>query len=157
MRRPPSRRAVLAGGAALAALSGCGTPRGDQQPTPAPENPEHALLRELIADKERVIGLYTTLVAGGAGKLRPFLDRHQAHLSELRVRYPATAAATPSTAPPSQQSAQKISLTRLRDVERKAAAQRPRQLAGASPALAQLIASIGTCEALHVLSLPRSL
>ncbi|WP_157253524.1 hypothetical protein [Nonomuraea typhae] len=157
MRRPPSRRAVLAGGASLAALAGCSTPGATERPAPKPEDPEHVLMRELIADKERTIGLYTTLIASGGKKLAPFRDRHRAHLDELRRRFPAagTLPASPSTAPPSPPP--KVSLTRLRDVERKAAALRPRQLADASPALAQLIASIGACEALHALSLPRSL
>ncbi|MFC7588780.1 hypothetical protein ACFQYP_37585 [Nonomuraea antimicrobica] len=47
-------------------------------------------------------------------------------------------------------------MARLRDLERKAAAQRVRQLDTASPGLAQLIASIGACEAAHVVALPRS-
>ncbi|MFI9555076.1 hypothetical protein [Nonomuraea endophytica] len=163
MRRPLSRRAVLAGGAnlagatALTALTGCSGSGAPEATTPKPEDPEHVLARELIADKERTIGLYTTLITAGGEKLAPFRERHQAHLAELRRRFPsATKLPTnPPTTPPSPPP--KVSLTRLRDVERKAAALRPRQLADASPAFSQLIASIGACEALHVLSLPRSL
>ncbi|MFI6294142.1 hypothetical protein ACIBEJ_21310 [Nonomuraea sp. NPDC050790] len=175
MRRPLTRRAVLAGGAhvaggaglaALAAgaglttLTGCSGSGEPRATTPKPEDPEHVLARELIADKERTIGLYTTLITSGgakAGKLAPFRERHEAHLAELRRRFPEAAKlpTRPPTTPPSPPP--KVSLTRLRDVERKAAALRPRQLTAASPAFAQLIASIGACEALHVLSLPRSL
>ncbi|MFI6903563.1 hypothetical protein ACIBKY_20025 [Nonomuraea sp. NPDC050394] len=160
MRRPLSRRAVLAGGANLAgaaALAGCSGSGAPEATTPRPEDPEHVLARELIADKERTIGLYTTLITAGGEKLTPFRERHRAHLAELRRRFPDAGKlpTNPPTTPPSPPP--KVSLTRLRDVERKAAALRPRQLADASPALSQLIASIGACEALHVLSLPRSL
>ncbi|WP_327086577.1 hypothetical protein OIE66_30160 [Nonomuraea sp. NBC_01738] len=155
MRRPMSRRAVITSGAALAVLaSGCGA---DEPPAaPKAEDPEQALVRELIAGKEHTIGLYTALITAGAVKLEPFRRRHEEHLAELRRRHPrATAMPTnpPTTAPSPMP---KVSLARLRDVERKAAALRPRQLGDASPALAQLIASIGACEALHALSLPKS-
>lgn len=148
---PVSRRAVLTGGAAALALSGCTAKHDAAAPTQGPD-PEHVLLAELVAEKERTIALYQAL---GAERLRPFQQRHEAHLAELRKRLPAT----PPTATPTTRSSPppKVSLTRLRDVERKAAALRPRQLADASPALAQLIASIGACEAAHALALPRSL
>ena len=159
--RSLSRRAVLAGGAAAAALSGCGASDAPQpSPTPSSVDPEQVLLRQLIADKEHTIALYSTLITAGQTKLTPFRDRHQAHLDELRKRLPGdsqTASAAPSpqgsqTAAP----APKTSLSRLRDAERRSAALRVRQLAGVSPQLAQLIASIGACEAAHALALPRS-
>ncbi|MEU4228244.1 hypothetical protein AB0F17_28455 [Nonomuraea sp. NPDC026600] len=155
--RSLSRRAVLAGGAAAAALSGCGASDAPQ-PSPTPsEDPEQVLLRQLIADKEHTIALYSTLIAAGQTKLTPFRDRHQAHLGELRKRLGGSQTVTP--APQGSQTAApapKTSLSRLRDVERRSAALRVRQLAGVSPQLAQLIASIGACEAAHALALPRS-
>jgi hypothetical protein len=158
--RSLSRRAVLAGGAAVAALSGCGA-SDVPQPSPTPsEDPEQVLLRQLIADKEHTIALYSTLISAGQTKLTPFRDRHQAHLGELRKRLTGgsqTASAAP--APQGSQTAApapKTSLSRLRDAERRSAALRVRQLAGVSPQLAQLIASIGACEAAHALALPRS-
>ncbi|MEU4329599.1 MULTISPECIES: hypothetical protein [Nonomuraea] len=159
--RPLSRRAVLAGGAAMAALSGCTAGEPDPVVSKAPD-PEHLLLRELIADKERTIGLYSALVAGGGEKLAPFLARHEEHLAALRERLPRESAPSPSSPAPSAApsptpSPPKVTLNRLRDLERKAAALRPRQLGKASPPLSQLIASIGACEALHALALPRSL
>ncbi|MEU4702390.1 hypothetical protein [Nonomuraea dietziae] len=155
--RPLSRRAVLAGGAAMAALSGCTAGEPDPVVSKAPD-PEHLLLRELIADKERTIGLYSALVAGGGEKLAPFLARHEEHLAALRERLPRESAPSPSSPAPSPTpSPPKVTLNRLRDLERKAAALRPRQLGKASPPLSQLIASIGACEALHALALPRSL
>ncbi|MBN6053199.1 hypothetical protein JYK22_14765, partial [Nonomuraea sp. RK-328] len=166
-----SRRAVLAGGAAAVALTGCS---GDQDGTgpaqPPPEPPELVLARELIADKERVIGLYAVLIGKGSDELAPFRDRHQAHLTELRRRFPAAASPAPGTTPspgapsPGASSsgaptagAAKVTLSSLREAERKAAAQRVRRLSGIAPSMAQLVASIGACEAAHALALPRSL
>ncbi|MER6944748.1 hypothetical protein ABT294_12070 [Nonomuraea sp. NPDC000554] len=158
--RSLTRRAVLAGGAAAAAVTACST-SGSPRPSPVTEPPEQVLLRTLIADKERTVALYSSLVAAGHDALAPFRDRHQAHLDELRKhRRPATPSAKPTTPSPSQPTptaTPKTSLPKLRDLERRSAAQRTRQLADASPALAQLIASIGACEAAHVLALPRSL
>lgn len=161
-----SRRALLAGGAA--ALTACSASKPPAPTTPAADSPETRLLRELIADKERTIALYTSLIADGGDKLVPFRDRHQAHLDELRKHVPggASAPATPPPAQASQASAApsaapsatpKPSLSRLRKVEDDAAELRTRQLATVSPGMAQLIASIGACEAAHAVALPRSL
>ncbi|MGI5282967.1 hypothetical protein ACQEVF_06505 [Nonomuraea polychroma] len=154
-----SRRVLLAGGAAaLTACSASGPP--PQPPSEDPDSPETLLLKELIAEKERTIALYSSLIAGGAQKLVPFRDRHQAHLNELRKHVKATAPTRLSasgSATPSATATPKASLSRLRDLERKAAALRARQLASLSPGMAQLIASIGACEAAHAVALPRSL
>lgn len=161
-----SRRALLAGGAA--ALTACSASKPPAPTTPAADSPETRLLRELIADKERTIALYTSLIADGGDKLVPFRDRHLAHLDELRKHVPggASAPATPPPAQASQASAApsaapsatpKPSLSRLRKVEDDAAELRTRQLATVSPGMAQLIASIGACEAAHAVALPRSL
>ncbi|MFF5206297.1 hypothetical protein [Streptosporangium sp. NPDC000396] len=163
--RSLSRRALLRGGAlgvAAVTVAGCAT----EEPEPLkaePPDPETVLIKQLIASKERTIALYSSIASS---KLTPFRERHEAHLAELRRRLPPGTAATPSS-PPASPSASpsasgspapgpKISLRSLRDLERKAAALRPRQLEGVSPALAQLIASIGACEAAHALALPRS-
>ncbi|GGO77056.1 twin-arginine translocation signal domain-containing protein [Nonomuraea cavernae] len=162
MRPSLSRRAVLAGAAAAAALAGCSTTTGAPPTSPPPEPPERVLARQLIAEKEATIALYSTLIADGGARLTPFRDRHQAHLSELRRRFPgvpaasATPSATPSAAP-SATAAPKVTLSRLRTLERRAAALRTRQLTGVPPAMAQLVASIGACEAAHAVALPRSL
>jgi hypothetical protein len=183
-----ARGAATAGGAALTglgALAGLGGLAGcsDQAPPPAPsaapEPPEWAVARRLMADKEHLIDLYSALIAKGGGKLTPFRDRHQAHLDELRRRFPrvtptpsppasppGSASAVPgsgspqpdsSGAPRSAAPAPVVSLSRLRELERGAAALRTRQLATVSPSFAQLLASIGACEAAHATALPRSL
>ncbi|MFI7692290.1 hypothetical protein ACIBQ6_24690 [Nonomuraea sp. NPDC049655] len=164
-----SRRAVLAGGAA--ALTACSASGPAGPATPAPDSPETVLLRQVVADKERTVALYSALIADGADSLEPFRARHQTHLAELRKYLPAgpppasppvsspavSAPASPGAAPSATPSkSPKPTLSRLRDVERRAAAQRPRQLAGLSPGVAQLLASIGACEAVHAVSLPKS-
>ncbi|MEV4113926.1 hypothetical protein [Nonomuraea sp. NPDC049695] len=148
-----SRRVLLAGGAA--ALTACSTSGPPQPSAKAPDSPETVLLKGLIAEKERTIALYSSLISGGAQKLVPFRDRHQAHVNELR-KYVTVASSSPPVTP-SAAATPKPSLSGLRDLERKAAALRVRQLAGVSPGVAQLIASIGACEAAHVVALPRSL
>ncbi|WP_063780924.1 ferritin-like domain-containing protein, partial [Nonomuraea sp. SBT364] len=172
MRQPHlSRRAALAAGAVVLALTGCSAPREAGPPSKAPDTPDQALARVLIAEKQHTISLYAALIAKGSGTLAPYRERHEAHLAELRRRFPGltpaapsgtatpqtatpqTAAASPSAASPPAASpsavAPKVTLSRLRGLERKAAASRPRQIAGVTPSLAQLVASIGACEALH--------
>ncbi|MFI7125511.1 hypothetical protein ACIBQ1_07435 [Nonomuraea sp. NPDC050153] len=148
-----SRRVVLAGGAA--ALTACSATGPPQPSVQASDSPETTLLKDLIAEKERTIALYSSLISGGARKLVPFRDRHQAHVNELR-KYVTVASTPPATSTPTS-AAPKPSLSRLRDLESRAAALRVRQLDRVSPGVAQLIASIGACEAAHALALPRSL
>ncbi|MGP3957168.1 hypothetical protein ACTWPT_14295 [Nonomuraea sp. 3N208] len=172
-----SRRVLLASGAAaLTACNASGPP--PQPPAQAPDSPETRLVKELIAEKERTIALYSSMIASGARKLVPFRDRHQAHLNALRKHVATSSSASSSGAasasPPPAASASgtvtasasssptatatpEVSLARLRSLERKAAALRARQLATVSPGMAQLIASIGACEAAHAIALPRSL
>ncbi|GGS46374.1 hypothetical protein GCM10010156_01320 [Planobispora rosea] len=162
--RSISRRALLGGGAlgaAAAMVPGCAAERPEPVAT-APPDPETVLIRQLIEDKERTIARYA---AATSSRLVPFRERHEAHLAELRRRLPAgpapvaPAPSAPVTPAPSSTAAPepKVSLRSLRDLEKKAAALRARQLADASPALAQLIASIGACEAAHAAALARLL
>ncbi|TDD22863.1 hypothetical protein [Nonomuraea diastatica] len=168
--RQLSRRALLAGGAA--ALTACSASGPSQPSSPPSDSPETVLVKGLIAEKEGTIALYSSLIADGAEKLVPFRDRHQAHVDTLRKHVPTGSAAptgslsasstgsptgSPSGSPSAPATPEKPSLSRLRSLERKAAARRARQLAGLSPGMAQLIASIGACEAAHAAALPRSL
>ncbi|WP_220182758.1 hypothetical protein [Sphaerisporangium album] len=167
-QRAVSRRAVLRGtaaGAVAAAVAGCSTGREVTSPsTPAPPDPETVLVTKVIADKERIVALYRQAAAPGskaAAALLPFQRRHEAHIAELRRRLPRTprpATPAPSAPTPSASgsaSSGKVSIGRLREAERKAAATRPRQIGDVSPALAQLLACIGACEAAHVAALAR--
>lgn len=161
--RSVSRRALLRGGAlgvAAVTVTGCAAEER-VPPAAAPPDPETLLLRELIAGKERTVALYASAASAG---LEPFRQRHEAHLAELRRRLPpapASTAATPAPSPtssPSGGAAQGgASVRTLRNLERRAAALRTRQIEGVSPPLAQLLASIGACEAAHAVALARPL
>ncbi|WP_031163121.1 hypothetical protein [Streptosporangium roseum] len=159
--RSLSRRALLRGGAlgvAAVAVAGCAA----EEPEPLraePPDPETVLLRQLIAGKEQTVALYASTASA---KLAPFGKRHEAHLAELRRRLPPDATPAPASpgAPspsPSGSPGAKASVRSLQRLEQRAAALRPRQLDGVSPALAQLIASIGACEAAHAVALSRLL
>ncbi|MEV5413659.1 hypothetical protein AB0K60_33135 [Thermopolyspora sp. NPDC052614] len=212
-----TRRLLLRGAAvgtaatATIATAGCSEERRPPAAAPATPDPDAALLGRLIDGKEQLIALYRQAAQGTpklAAALRPFEQRHQAHLAELRRRLPApqagpasadalassppAASPTESATGPSGESAVEpatasagspghsgpsgspspggagspeaspsaspavVTVTRLRAAERAAAASRAGQLASASPALAQLVACIGACEAAHVIALPSS-
>ncbi|ACZ85098.1 exonuclease SbcC [Streptosporangium roseum] len=161
--RSLSRRALLRGGAlgvAAVVAAGCAAEEPERLRAEPPD-PETVLLRQLIAGKEQAVALYSS---AASAKLAPFRERHEAHLAELRRRLPPDATpapASPGTPSPSASGTPapgaKASLRSLQRLEQKAAALRPRQLDGVSPALAQLIASIGACEAAHAVALSRLL
>ncbi|MEN3537665.1 hypothetical protein AAH991_21310 [Microbispora sp. ZYX-F-249] len=165
-------RRVLLGSAAAAGLAAAGCSSSPRRPAaPASPDPQAVLLTLLIAGKEQLVSLYGRAVAAlpdRAAALEPFRQRHVAHLQALRVLLPAangTGTFPASSAPPSPASPSPsgsptegqpaVSVKALRDAERRAASGRPAQMAAASPALSQLLASIGACEAVHVVALGR--
>nr|WP_189182446.1 hypothetical protein [Microbispora rosea] len=161
-----TRRALLGSAAAAGlAVAGCSSSSPEPAATPAPPDPQTVLLTALIADKERLVSLYGRAVAalpGRAAALEPFRQRHTAHLEALRALLPPRSGTVPaSPAPPGSPpaspspSASAVSVGDLRNAERRAASARPAQMATASPALSQLLASIGACEAVHVVALGR--
>lgn len=172
-RRDLLRDTAAGAAAAAVAMTAAGCAEEPEHQRAEPPDPETVLLRQLIADKERIIGLYAS---ASSAKLLPFRRRHEAHLAELRRRLPPAARGAGASAPPapsgdaaappgpSETSASgtpapepRASLRSLRTAERQAAGSRPRQAEGASPALAQLVASIGACEAAHAVALGRPL
>ncbi|MBP2702836.1 hypothetical protein JOL79_03335 [Microbispora sp. RL4-1S] len=167
-----TRRALLGAATLGFAAGGCSSRPEKPAASPRPD-PQLVLLTSLIQGKEDLVTLYQQAMDArktGAAALEPFRQRHLAHLAALR-RFlppgaaPGTSGAPPSAAgPPSPSPAVKsgaesgaepgaVSVGTLRAAERRAAAARPAQMAGASPALAQLLASIGACEAVHVIAL----
>jgi hypothetical protein len=169
-QRALTRRAVLRGtaaGAVATAVAGCSAGEPAPPATPEPPDRETVLLTKVIQDKEQVVALYRQAAGSGvklAAELRPFQQRHEAHLAALRRRLPPSPSPTaaspapsptaPSPASTGSPSAAKVSVARLRELERRAAATRPRQIGDVSPALAQLLACIGACEAAHAVALP---
>ncbi|WP_433497411.1 hypothetical protein ACQP1K_20990 [Sphaerimonospora sp. CA-214678] len=165
-----TRRVLLSATAAGLAVTAAGcSSDSSEPPAPKPPDPQAVLLGSLIGDKERLVALYQRAALGSAGTaaaLEPFRQRHVAHLAALRELLPAGAetgpsspgasspsAGSPSPAEGSAPAEKPVPVGRLRDAERRAAAARPRQMAGASPVLAQLLASIGACEAVHAVAL----
>ncbi|MBA9006999.1 MULTISPECIES: hypothetical protein [Thermomonospora] len=153
-RSAVSRRAVL-GGLGGVALGGC--TRDEPRAAPSP-SPDVAVLASAIAGEEGLVGLYEAALrahADLAGRLAPVLARHREHLTVLRRhRVPGTVASsaaatppvvTPPAVPPSAEEALEL----LARTEREAAAARAEDVRRVAPAMAQLLASIGACEAGH--------
>ena len=139
------------------ALSACKGPAVLSGPPPV-SGQTQALLHAVTAELN-LIWIYNKTMAGYSGlrpALAPLLAEHQAHLARLRARVieppgrkvPGTVTARPALARTSQGA-----LTQLRDAEHAAAGVLLGRLAGASPSLAQLYASIATSEATHVTTL----
>ncbi|WP_018655159.1 hypothetical protein [Actinomadura flavalba] len=156
---PVSRRAVL--GAAVAAVPLAG---GCADEAPARSAAAHAQLPVLlgaIAAEQRLVGLYE---AAGGGDLTPALTahvgaalaHHREHLAALRRLYvPGSGRRAEEggamPVPVTQQvPAGRAELVRaLREAEAGAARARLAEVARTSPGLAQVLASIGACEAGH--------
>ncbi|RCV48331.1 hypothetical protein [Marinitenerispora sediminis] len=161
-----SRRTVVVGaimGLAAVGLAGC---RGAQW-YPSDISPDEYVLRGVITQKERLVARYQATIAAGEGPtdlLRTLLADHERHLTALRERLPAgaepdgAAAPEPSGSPadpvPDPVPETALSVAALRVAESTAAGARGRQLGEVSEAsLAQLLASVGACEAGHALLL----
>lgn len=157
-----TRRMLLGAAVAGLAAGGCST-RSPQPPPPKPPDPQTVLLISLIRDKERLITLYqqAALDPKKAPAVEAFRLRHADHLAALRELLPKddrSGGTTPDASPsgsPSPTAGPRVTIGKLRDAERRAAAARPGQMVEASPVLAQLLASIGACEAVHAVALGR--
>jgi hypothetical protein len=147
----PTRRAML-GGATLAALAGCTRVGPAAAPPPGPEV---RLLEGAIQSEAALIALYDAVLAAHRGllpRLGPLRDHHARHLAVLRRHYvPGTGTATPTPPPPAPRvpAGESRAVGALRAAERGAAAARADEVRRAAPGLAQLLASIGACEAGH--------
>ncbi|GAA2091310.1 hypothetical protein [Actinomadura alba] len=161
------RRALLHGAGALSLpliLGGCSKERlRELKP-----HPDVAVLATAIAAEEHLIALYEAVKATHAQlgrRLDPPLAHHRDHLSALRRHYRGGTASKspggpPSVAPPAARSAPPgeptQALATLRFAERQAAAARVRDVEHVQPGFAQLLASIGACEAGHAMALSRA-
>ncbi|WP_459798530.1 hypothetical protein [Herbidospora sp. RD11066] len=150
-----SRRTLLGAGAGLV-LVGCAK---GQEPASAPvspsPDPQAVLLAGLIEGKEKLVALYQQAALSHvklAPALQPFQQRHLDHLAALRrhLSKPGSPAATPTPVVNPE-----VTVEALKEAERAAAASRPEQAAAAVPVVAQLVASIGACEAVHAQALGR--
>jgi hypothetical protein len=150
----PTRRAVLGGSAALlATVTGCTTAGRAEAPPPGPEV---TLLAGTIQDEAALLALYEAVLTAHpslAGRLGPLRDHHSHHLTVLKRHYVPgtnTGTATPAPAPTATSpDGESRAVAALRGAERRAAAARADEVGRATPGLAQLLASIGACEAGH--------
>lgn len=147
-----SRRTLLGGAVSAAALGGCAE-KGPRVPAPLPDV---AVLTAAIAAEQRLVALYEAALRAhpGLGKrLNPVLAHHREHLGALRRHYipgteKVTATASPA-APPEVPGKESQVLGLLRRVEGEAAGARVNDVQRVTPEMAQLLASIGACEAGH--------
>jgi hypothetical protein len=159
------RRALLHGMGALSLpiiLGGCSKKRLEE----LKPQPDVDVLTAAIAAEEHLIALYEAVKTTHAQlerRLDPPLAHHRDHLSALRLHYRAGTAsespAVPASAPPGRpaspgEPAQALATLRL--AERQAAASRVRDVERVQPGFAQLLASIGACEAGHAAALARA-
>lgn len=151
----PSRRTVLAGGVLAAAVFGVSGCRGSDW-YPSEVTPDEYLLRSAIAEKERLVARYTATLDSGTAEdpalYEELRGHHERHLAVLRERLPERDGAEPEvSASPGAPPPAAVDRAGLRVAEEAAAANRLRQLGEVTdPALAQLLASVGACEAGHV-------
>jgi hypothetical protein len=170
----PTRRLALAAAAAGSlTLASC---TGFKALGPVPKlGADVAALEHAIAGEELMVARYAALLSppggfGVTGKHSAHMARqavaivtaihaeHQAHLAQLRSRLVlpprlATARPRPSPTPPSLPTGTHNILAALAAAETAASERLIGWVAGAPPALAQLLASIAAAEAAHVVLL----
>lgn len=158
-RGGPSRRSVLGAMALTGAVAGTlGATGCSRREDPKP-HPDVALLTGVIAGEERLVALYEAARrahADLAPRLDPALAHHREHLATLRRHYrqgsrPSPSAGRRPAAPPVPKvpDDRGEAVAALRAAERAAAAARVAEAGKVGPGLAQLLASIGACEAGH--------
>jgi hypothetical protein len=139
------------------ALSACAGP--DPLAGPPPLSADVRALLAAVTAEQQLIYLYKKTMAVYSAltpALGTLLAEHQAHLAQLRARIIEPPGRTIPAAAPSRQpiaGTPTDALVRLRTAEQAAIAAQLRRLAGASPSLAQLYASIAASEATHVTAL----
>jgi len=159
-RRRVLGASVLAAAAALGA-SGC-DPRAWPWATPPRPAPDVAVLHDVMAAEDALIAKYTAVIAAFPslrGRMSPLLAQHREHLARLRAQLVIPPGASPSESAaatarsrvprPRVPASQAGAVSYLRAAERGQAAALVRRLVSAPPSLAQLLASIGACEASH--------
>ena len=139
------------------ALSACAGP--DPLAGPPPLSADVRALLRAVTVEQNLISVYKRTMASYsalAPALTPLLAEHQAHLAQLRARIiepPGKTVSTKVTSRPAIPGTPAAALAQLRTAEQAASTAQLRRLAGASPSLAQLYASIAASEATHVIAL----
>ena len=143
------------------ALSACAGP--DPLAGPPPLSADVRALLAAVAAEQQLTFLYKRTMAvysALAPALGTLLAEHQAHLAQLRARIIEPPGKTVPVAAPARRpiaGTPAAALARQRTAEQAAITAQLRRLAGASPSLAQLYASIAASEATHVTALDSQL
>jgi hypothetical protein len=160
----PTRRRVLTASAlaALAAAGTAGCAPGHPWPWASPPKPapDVAVLRDAIAAEDAMISRYAAVISALpalTATISPLLGQHREHAAQLRQRLlvpPGAPSPSPSVTAPAPRApvpaGQAAALAYLRAAESDQAASIVASLAAVrTPSLAQLLASIGACEAAH--------
>jgi hypothetical protein len=153
-----SRRQLLAASpttlSLFLALSACEGPAVLSAPSSV--SPQTQVLLQAVTAEQNLIWIYNKAIAAYSGltpTLTPLRDEHEAHLAQLRARViepPGKQVPDTVTAKPALGATGDTALVQLRDAEQAAVGTLMSRLAGASPSLAQLYASIAASEATHV-------
>jgi hypothetical protein len=153
-----SRRQLLAASpttlSLFLALSACEGPAVLSAPSSV--SPQTQMLLQAVTTEQNLIWIYNKAIAAYSGlapTLTPLRDEHEAHLAQLRARViEPSGKQVPDTvtAKPALGATGDTALVQLRDAEQAAVGTLMSRLAGASPSLAQLYASIAASEATHV-------
>ncbi len=142
------------------ALDACAGP--DPLASPPPLSADVRTLFAAAFAEENLVSLYKRTAAAYsalAPALSPLLAEHLAHLAQLRGRIiepPGKRVPHTVTSRPPIPATRTAAVAQLRAAERAAASAQLRRLAGATPSLAQLYASIAASESTHVSALDRS-
>jgi hypothetical protein len=155
------RRQLLAASATtlplFLAVSACRRPEGLAAPPPL--SADVRSLFTAVTAEENLVSLYQRTMAAYSGlapALAPLLAEHWAHLAQLRNRIiepPGKTIPARVTSRPPIPGTRAAAVARLVAAEQAANTAQLRRLAGASPSLAQLYASIAASEATHVTTL----
>ncbi|MEW2358298.1 hypothetical protein [Spirillospora sp. NPDC029432] len=156
------RRALLGAGAALGLplVGGCGGAGRDAGTAAA--RAELTVLVGAIAAEQDLIALYEAVRGAHAplaARIDPALAHHREHLAVLKRHYRpgsgdrADEAAIPAPRAQRAPAGRARALAALRQAEERAAAARAAEAGKVEPGLAQLLASIGACEAGHAAAL----
>jgi hypothetical protein len=160
-RRMLSASVLAALAAGTGGLAGCTAEPSPWAKPPKP-SPDVKVLHDVISAEYLMISKYTAVLAAFprlAGSMSPLLAQHREHLTALQARLVipsgaspaqvASATARPRAPRPRVPSSRPAAIGYLRAAERDQAAALAHRVAGVPPSLAQLLASIGACEAAH--------
>jgi hypothetical protein len=139
-------------GAALVACTPGTEPDGPLPPPPV--DPDVALREQATARESALIAAYDAAIAGApalAGRLAPLRAEHAAHLAALQEPAAGATAGGPATTMPVRPA--RPTTATLVAAERSAARAHALGARTASPALAQVLASLAASEASHEIAL----